>query len=91
MRRIKLFSQFTNESLFDLFREKPLGNIEVAKRDSLNSIREFLKRYSGLANVDGLSEKQLLELIQGFARHKDRSKENAMAYEIWRIAKPLFR
>ena len=85
MKRIKTFESWSN-----WFLSKPMGDIELAKKDSLKTIKEFLRRYSGLANVDALSEKQLLDLIRGFARHKKQSKENAMAAEIWRIAKPLF-
>jgi len=83
MRTIKTYESW--------FRTKPLGNIEKAKEDSLDSIREFLRQYSGLANVDGLSQEQLLELIERFAKQAKYSKPNQLASDIWRIAKPLFR
>lgn len=79
------------ESWSSWFSPKPLGDVELAKKDSIKSIREFLRRYSGVVDVDGLSDQQLLDLIKGFARHSKYSKENALAAELWRIAKPLFR
>ena len=76
------------------FKSKPMGDVEQAKKDSLQGMRAFIDNNMSLADpANKLSDNQVLDLIKGAARwakSPNGSKFNKMAAEIYRIAKPLF-
>jgi len=77
---------------------KPMGDIEQAKKDSIKSMRAFLKNNQenlGLGNdPNDFSDEQVFDKIKGLAYHAkspNASKINKWAGELYRIAKPLFK
>jgi hypothetical protein len=74
------------------FKSKPMGDIEQAKKDSLKSMKAFIKRYLGIENPDGLSYKEALEKMKMVARHAKSPNSNRitdLGAEVYRIAKDL--
>jgi hypothetical protein len=88
---IKRFEQIDmSEGLFSF---KPLGDINQAKKDSLSSMRNFLKNYLNMSDVDSLDDNQVLKKVKDmsfWAKSPGASKLNILANDLYRIAKPLF-
>jgi hypothetical protein len=76
------------------FKSKPMGDVEQAKKDSLKSMRAFIKRYLGVEDPDSLSDKTVLEKMKMVARHADSpsgaNKITKLGADAYRIAKDLF-
>lgn len=76
------------------FKSKPMGDVEQAKKDSLKSMRAFIKRYLGVEDPDSLSDKTVLEKMKMVARHADSpsgaNKITKLGADVYRIAKDLF-
>jgi hypothetical protein len=77
------------------FKSKPMGDVEQAKKDSLKSMRAFIKNHLGIKNPDDLSDKSVLEKMKMVARHADSPSGNnrmtKLGADAYRIAKDLFR
>jgi hypothetical protein len=74
------------------FKAKPMGDVEQAKKDSLKSMKAFIKRYLGVENTDGVSYKEALEKMKMVARHAKSPNSNRitdLGAEVYRIAKDL--
>ena len=74
------------------FKSKPMGDVEQAKKDSLKSMKAFIKRYLGVENTDGVSYKEALEKMKMVARHAKSPNSNRitdLGAEVYRIAKDL--
>ncbi len=92
MKYLRKYNELINYSE-GIFSFKPLGDVEQARKDSLVSMRKFLQRYSGIVDIDSLTDQQVLKKIKGFAywaKSPNSSIANKMAYDLYRIAKPLF-
>jgi len=76
------------------FKSKPMGDVEQAKKDSLKAMRAFIKRYLGIEDPDGLSDKTVLEKMKMVARHADSpsgaDRITKLGADTYRIAKDLF-
>ena len=46
------------------FKSRPMGDVGQAKKDSLKSMKAFIKKYLGIENPDGLSYKEALEKMK---------------------------
>ena len=57
------------------FKSRPMGDVGQAKKDSLKSMKAFIKKYLGIENPDGLSYKEALEKMK--LDNKDLMKELA--------------
>jgi hypothetical protein len=82
-----------NESIFDRFKSKPLGDVEGEKESLKKSIITFLKNNTNFKAAEKLTDRELLKALEGFARHgnsKTSSSGNRIAYDLYKIAKPLF-
>ena len=74
------------------FKSRPMGDVEQAKKDSLKSMKAFIKRYLGIENPDGLSYKEALEKMKMVARHAKSPNSNRiidLGAEVYRIANDL--
>jgi hypothetical protein len=74
------------------FKSKPMGDVGQAKKDSLKSMKAFIKRYLGIENPDSLSYKEALEKMKMVARHAKSPNSNRitdLGAEVYRIAKDL--
>jgi hypothetical protein len=74
------------------FKSRPMGDVGQAKKDSLKSMKAFIKRYLGIENPDGLSYKEALEKMKTVARHAKSPNSNRitdLGAEVYRIAKDL--
>jgi len=76
-----------------LFSSKPLGEVKGAKKDIKKAIITFLKKNTNLKSIEGLTDKDLLKALEGFARHgksETASNANKIAHDLYKTAKPLF-
>lgn len=64
-------------------------NYESSKESSRKSIKSFLKNI-GYSEADNMTDEQLITQIKLFANNKDFSEQNRLAWELYKIAKPLF-
>lgn len=74
------------------FKSRPMGDIGQAKKDSLKSMRAFIKTYLGRVNTDDLSYKDALETMKMVARHAKSPNANRitnLGADVYRIAKDL--
>jgi hypothetical protein len=74
------------------FKSRPMGDVGQAKKDSLKSMKAFIKKYLGIENPDGLSYKEALEKMKMVARHAKSPNSNRitdLGAEVYRIAKDL--
>jgi hypothetical protein len=75
-----------NEGIFDMFKSKPLGDVEGAKKQALNAFRAWVEKNAGLADPKSLNDDQIIEKIKAFAK---RNPSN-MVHQLWNQSKHLF-
>lgn len=61
---------------------------ETAKEDCRKSIKSFLKSI-GMMEADNMSDEQLIDNIRRFAKNKNFSEKNRLAWQLYNIAKPI--
>ena len=74
------------------FKSRPMGDIGQAKKDSLKSMRAFIKTYLGRENTDNLSYKEALEIMKMVARHAKSPNSNRitnLGADVYNIANHL--
>jgi len=74
------------EGIFDMFKSKPLGDVEEAKKFALKAFRAWVGRNAGIADPESLSDDQVIEKIKAFAQ---RNPSN-MVHQLWNQSKHLF-
>jgi hypothetical protein len=68
-----------NESIFDRFKSKPLGDVEGAKKQALKVFRVWLKKNAGLPNPELMADDQVIDKIKAFAK---RNPSN-LVHQLW--------
>jgi hypothetical protein len=74
------------EGIFDMFKSKPLGDVEEAKKFALKAFRAWVGKNAGIADPESLSDDQVIEKIKAFAQ---RNPSN-MVHQLWNQSKHLF-
>jgi hypothetical protein len=74
------------EGIFDMFKSKPLGDVEEAKKFALKAFRAWVGKNAGIADSESLSDDQVVEKIKAFAQ---RNPSN-MVHQLWNQSKHLF-
>jgi hypothetical protein len=75
-----------NEGMFDRFKSKPLGDVEGAKKQAIDTFRVWIEKNAGLTDPKSLSDDQVIEKIKAFAK---RNPSN-IVHQLWNQDKHLF-
>jgi len=75
-----------NEGIFDMFKSKPSGDVEEAKKFALKAFRAWIGKNAGIADPELMSDYQVIDKIKAFAQ---RNPSN-MVHQLWNQSKHLF-